>query len=53
MGDSAGGGLALATALALRDAGEPAPAALALLSPWVDLAAARPAARRRRRARPC
>ena len=37
-GDSAGGGLALATALALRDAGDPAPAALVLLSPWVDLA---------------
>ncbi len=36
-GDSAGGGLALATALALRDAGDPAPAALLLLSPWVDL----------------
>jgi len=36
-GDSAGGGLALATALALRDAGDPAPAALVLLSPWVDL----------------
>jgi acetyl esterase/lipase len=36
-GDSAGGGLALATALALRDAGNPAPAALVLLSPWVDL----------------
>ncbi|MBL8370991.1 MAG: alpha/beta hydrolase fold domain-containing protein [Burkholderiaceae bacterium] len=36
-GDSAGGGLALATALALRDAGGPAPAALLLLSPWVDL----------------
>ena len=38
IGDSAGGGLALATALALRDAGDPAPAALALFSPWVDLA---------------
>lgn len=36
-GDSAGGGLALATALALRDAGAPPPAALVLLSPWVDL----------------
>ncbi len=36
-GDSAGGGLALATALALRDAGAPAPAALVLFSPWVDL----------------
>jgi cation diffusion facilitator CzcD-associated flavoprotein CzcO/acetyl esterase/lipase len=38
MGDSAGGGLALATALRLRDAGDPAPAALVLFSPWVDLA---------------
>ena len=36
-GDSAGGGLALSTALALRDSGGPAPAALVLLSPWVDL----------------
>jgi len=38
-GDSAGGGLALATLLSLRDAGEPLPAAAALLSPWVDLEA--------------
>jgi acetyl esterase/lipase len=37
-GDSAGGGLALATALAAR---EPALAALVLFSPWIDLAAAR------------
>lgn len=36
-GDSAGGGLALATALAARDAGLPLPGALALISPWVDL----------------
>jgi epsilon-lactone hydrolase len=36
-GDSAGGGLTVATALALRDAGEPLPVALALLSPWLDL----------------
>lgn len=36
-GDSAGGGLALATALALRDAGSLPPAALVLFSPWVDL----------------
>jgi cation diffusion facilitator CzcD-associated flavoprotein CzcO/acetyl esterase/lipase len=36
-GDSAGGGLALATALALRDAGGPKPAALVLFSPWVDM----------------
>lgn len=36
-GDSAGGGLSLATTLAIRDAGLPLPAALALLSPWTDL----------------
>ena len=38
-GDSAGGGLALATLLSLRDNGEPMPAACALFSPWTDLAA--------------
>lgn len=36
-GDSAGGGLALATTLTLREAGEPLPGALFLLSPWTDL----------------
>lgn len=36
-GDSAGGGLAAATLLALRDAGKPLPAAGVLLSPWTDL----------------
>jgi len=36
-GDSAGGGTALATALMALDEGEPAPAGLMLLSPWVDL----------------
>ncbi|MBI4732421.1 MAG: alpha/beta hydrolase [Chloroflexi bacterium] len=36
-GDSAGGGLTLATALSLRDHQEPLPAALFLLSPWTDL----------------
>lgn len=36
-GDSAGGGLAVATALAARDVGLPRLAGLALLSPWVDL----------------
>lgn len=36
-GDSAGGNLTLATALAIRDAGLPQPAALGLISPWVDL----------------
>jgi len=37
-GDSAGGGLSLATALSLRDAGEPLPASIACISPWTDLA---------------
>ncbi|WP_179301872.1 alpha/beta hydrolase [Neobacillus jeddahensis] len=36
-GDSAGGGLCLATALVLRDQNMPLPAALVCLSPWVDL----------------
>jgi acetyl esterase/lipase len=36
-GESAGGGLALATMLAARDAGLPLPAGAALLSPWTDL----------------
>lgn len=36
-GDSAGGGLALATALKARDAGAPRAAGLLLVSPWVDL----------------
>jgi len=38
-GDSAGGGLLLGTLVALRDAGEPLPAAAACFSPWTDLAA--------------
>jgi len=37
VGDSAGGGLVLATLLALRDAGLPLPAAGACVSPWTDL----------------
>jgi acetyl esterase/lipase len=36
-GDSAGGGLALAALVALRDAGDPLPAACVCLSPWTDL----------------
>ena len=36
-GDSAGGGLALAVLLAARDAGLPQPAAVVVMSPWVDL----------------
>jgi acetyl esterase/lipase len=38
VGDSAGGGLALATLLALRDQGVPLPAAAVAVSPWTDLA---------------
>lgn len=37
-GDSAGGGLAMACAIAIRDAGLPLPAGLICISPWVDLA---------------
>ncbi|WP_375408559.1 alpha/beta hydrolase fold domain-containing protein [uncultured Methylobacterium sp.] len=37
-GESAGGGLALALLLRLREAGEPLPGCLWLSSPWVDLA---------------
>jgi acetyl esterase len=36
-GDSAGGGLAAAVALRLAAAGEAAPAALLLISPWTDM----------------
>lgn len=36
-GESAGGGLAVAALVALRDAGVPLPAAAVLLSPWADL----------------
>jgi epsilon-lactone hydrolase len=38
MGDSAGGGLALALALRARDTGKNLPAALVAMSPWTDLA---------------
>ena len=37
VGDSAGGGLVLALAVRLRDAGARMPLALAVTSPWVDL----------------
>ncbi|MFE2553867.1 alpha/beta hydrolase [Streptomyces sp. NPDC059355] len=36
-GDSAGGGLVIATLLAAREAGLPQPAAVVVFSPWVDL----------------
>ncbi|BBG02747.1 MULTISPECIES: alpha/beta hydrolase [Pseudonocardia] len=38
-GDSAGGGLALGLQMSLRDKGEPTSGAIALFSPWADLAA--------------
>ncbi len=38
-GDSAGGGLTVATLLALRQAGDPMPAAVVLLSPFLDMTA--------------
>jgi acetyl esterase/lipase len=44
-GDSAGGGLALAAMLKLRDAGLPLPAAAAAMSPWTDLALTAPSLR--------
>ena len=37
-GDSAGGGLTVATLVALRDAGDPLPACAVTFSPWADLA---------------
>ncbi len=36
-GDSAGGGLTVATLVALRDAGDTLPAAAVCISPWVDM----------------
>jgi epsilon-lactone hydrolase len=42
-GDSAGGGLALALILAMRDAGDRLPAGCILMSPWLDLTADRSA----------
>ena len=36
-GDSAGGGLVLATLMYLRDEGYPLPSGAILMSPWVDL----------------
>jgi len=37
VGESAGGGLALSSAIAIRDLNLPKPAALGLISPWTDL----------------
>ena len=43
-GDSAGGGLTVATLVALRDAGVPLPAAACAMSPWADLEVTGPSA---------
>ena len=43
-GEDAGGGLAVALAVRLRDAGEPLPAALHVVSPFCDLTVTRPSA---------
>ncbi|MGD8824313.1 MAG: alpha/beta hydrolase [Myxococcales bacterium] len=45
-GDSAGGGLALALAIGIRDSKLPNPASLVLLSPWTDLTGASDSMRR-------
>jgi len=44
-GDSAGGGLAVATLLSIRDTGLPVPGAAVCLSPWVDLTQTSPSCR--------
>lgn len=44
-GDSAGGGLALALMISLRERGAPLPRAAALFSPWTDLSATGASAR--------
>lgn len=51
-GDSAGGGLTLATLFAIRDAGLPMPAGAFLFSPWTDLTASGDSVRARADADP-
>lgn len=51
-GDSAGGGLTLAAAVAIRDAGLPSPGALVLISPWADLTLSGESAKTRARRDP-
>jgi acetyl esterase/lipase len=52
-GDSAGGGLALATAIALRHQGMQAPVAVAMTSPWCDLTLSGESMDARARTRSC
>ena len=47
LGDSAGGGLALAVAVALRDANDPLPAAIVAVGPLTDLAKESPSLKER------
>ncbi|MES2091051.1 MAG: alpha/beta hydrolase [Pseudomonadota bacterium] len=42
MGDSAGGGMALALAQALRDGGHPMPDQMVLITPWLDVGLGHP-----------
>lgn len=46
MGDSAGGGLALAQAIRYRDLGLPRPGRVILFAPWLDITLADPASRK-------
>lgn len=47
MGDSAGANLALAALLQAKKEGKPMPAALVLISPWVDLTSSMPSIRKK------
>jgi monoterpene epsilon-lactone hydrolase len=51
-GDSSGGGLALATLVALRELGEPMPGAAVCISPWTDLTLSGPSLEANRDADP-
>src|SRR6266705_5587817 len=51
-GDSAGGGLAVATLLAARDQGLPQPAAITVFSPWADISRSGSSMRTKDRADP-
>ncbi len=52
-GDSAGGGLAVATLLAARERGLPQPAAAAVFSPWADISRSGASMRTKDGAAPC
>jgi monoterpene epsilon-lactone hydrolase len=52
-GDSAGGGLVMATLVSLRDENAPLPAAAVCLSPWTDLAITGESYRTKSKADPC